>query len=141
MTDILETCVNYGCFKTFVRACNEAGLEAMFSHEGDFTIFAPIDKAFEKISDEKLKNLFKDPAKLMNLILYHAVEWSLDSRALSEAKKLRTLREDVIKVNAKKNNIKINNQAQIIEADIEADNGLIHMIDAVLIPPDLKELK
>lgn len=139
MPNLIEVLDSYKVFNYVVKACFDGGLNAMLTTEGDFTIFAPIDSAFDKLKPELMKAIFDKPANEMNLMLYHSVEWSLDTRALEEAKRLRTLTEDFIKVKAKKGNFKIGD-ASIIKADIEADNGIIHMIDGVLISPDIKSL-
>lgn len=139
MAHILEILDNFKVFNWVLKAVKEGGLEAMFQFEGDFTVFAPIDSAFDNMKPELRNAIFSEPSNMMNLMLYHAVEWALDSRALSEAKKLRTLGEDTITVKAKKGTIKIND-ATVLKADIEAENGIIHMIDTVLLHPEVKDL-
>ncbi len=139
MSDILEVLKKLGNFNILLKACKEAGLIDMLSSEGEFTIFAPNDEAFQKLNPEKLQTLFAEPHMIMNLVLFITVENQLTSKELIGTKKLRTVGEDTIKVKAKKNKIKVEG-ANVIRADVHADNGVIHIIDSVIVPPDMDNL-
>ncbi len=138
MPNLLEVLEKRGSFEHLLKACKEGGLEDMLSHEGDWTIFAPNDGAFQKLSSIELKALFEEPSRLMNLVLLHCVEWGLTTTEIysSRPKKLRTLGEDDINLKIKKKSILIEN-AKIIEPDIQADNGIIHVIDEVILTSEL----
>ncbi len=139
MSDILEVLKKLGNFNILLKACKEAGLIDMLSAEGEFTIFAPNDEAFQKLKPEKMQTLFAEPHMIMDLVLFITVENQLTSKELIGTKKLRTVGEDTIKVKAKKNKIKVEG-ANVIRADVHADNGVIHIIDSVIVPPDMDNL-
>jgi len=138
MANLLEVLEQRGQFEYLLRACSEGGLVDMLSYEGEWTIFAPNDGAFQKLPAVELKALFEEPSRLMNLVLYHCVEWGLTTAEIhsSKPKKLRTLGEDDINLKIKKKSIQIEN-AKIIQPDIYADNGVIHIIDEVILSPEV----
>ena len=138
MSNLLEELEKIGRFDYFLKACDQGGLVAMLSTEDDFTIFAPNDEAFQKLPSVQLKALFEEPSRLMNLVLFHCIEWGLTTNEIisSRPKKLRTLGEDDINLKIKKKAILIEN-AKIIKPDIYADNGVIHIIDEVIMSSDL----
>jgi uncharacterized surface protein with fasciclin (FAS1) repeats len=138
MSNLLELLEQSGGYNYFLKACNEGGLVDMLSHEGDWTLFVPDDDAFKKLPSVELKALFEEPSRLMNMVLLHSVEWGLTTNEImsSRPKKLRTLGEDDINLKIKKKSILIEN-AKIIKPDIYADNGVIHIIDEVILSSDL----
>ena len=140
LPNLLEVLEESGNFSLFLKACEEGGLDDMLTKEGDFTIFAPPDYAFDLLPAIEKKALFESPPKLTNLILNHCIEWGVTSNEISQTKKLRTLGDDLVDIKVKKKSIKINDNA-IIEQDIEADNGFIHIIEKVLIPPGIWDLE
>ena len=138
MPNLLEVLEQNRGFDYILKACEEGGLVDMLSHEGDWTMFAPNDDAFQKLPSVELKALFEEPSRLMNLVLLHCVEWGLTTAEIygSRPKKLRTLGEDDINLKIKKKSIMIEN-AKIIEPDIYADNGVIHVIDEVIVSSEI----
>ena len=137
MPNLLEVLDALGNFKIFLKACEEGGLKAMLGYEGDFTIFTPNDEAFGNMSSAVKDDIFKEPHLIMDLILHHCVEWGLTTQELVQATRLRTLAEDEINLKTKKKKVIYIEGSKILQADIQADNGILHLIDKVLIPPDL----
>jgi uncharacterized surface protein with fasciclin (FAS1) repeats len=115
--DIIETAVAAGNFKTLATALTEADLVETLKGKGPFTVFAPTDEAFAKVPKADLDNLLKDKDQLKKVLLYHVVAGKVMS-------------PDVVKLKS----------AKVVAADVEASNGVIHVIDSVIMPPS-KEKK
>jgi uncharacterized surface protein with fasciclin (FAS1) repeats len=133
MANIVEVAKGAGGFSTLLKAAEVAGLVDTLSTGGPFTIFAPTDDAFSEIPSETLNSLLNKPEELKNILLYHAIDGKVKSTDLSGKMKVETLQGKKIKINARKG-VKIND-AEVIKADIEADNGIIHVINKVILPP------
>lgn len=132
--NIVETAVEAGSFKTLVAAVTAAGLAETLSGTGPFTVFAPTDEAFAKIPAETLTDLLKpeNKEKLVGILTYHVVSGKVlaaDAAKLTEA---ATVNGQEIKIDAT-DGVKIND-ATVTTADVEASNGVIHIIDTVLLP-------
>lgn len=132
MANIVKTAQNAGGFSTLLKAAEVAGLVDTLSSGGPFTIFAPNDDAFSKVPSETLNALLKDPEKLKGILLYHAVDGKVMSTDLSGIMKVKTLQGQELTIDASKG-VKVND-ATVIKADIEAENGVIHVIDKVILP-------
>ena len=132
MANIVKTAQNAGGFSTLLKAAEVAGLVDTLSSGGPFTIFAPTDDAFSKVPSETLNALLKDPEKLKGILLYHAVDGKVMSTDLSGIMKVKTLQGQEITIDASEG-VKVND-ANVIKADIEAENGVIHVIDKVILP-------
>jgi len=132
MANIVKTAQNAGGFSTLLKAAEVAGLVDTLSSGGPFTIFAPTDDAFSKVPSETLNALLKDPEKLKGILLYHGVDGKVMSTDLSGIMKVKTLQGQEITIDASKG-VKVND-ATVIKADIKAENGVIHVIDKVLLP-------
>lgn len=135
--DIVDTAVKAGSFKTLVAAVKAAGLVDTLKSDGPFTIFAPTDKAFAKLPKGTLESLLKpeNKDKLTAILTYHAVSGKVmaaDAAKLPNGTKVKTVNGKEITVRNKKG-VRINN-ATVIKADIECTNGVIHVIDTVLLP-------
>jgi uncharacterized surface protein with fasciclin (FAS1) repeats len=131
---IAEIAVEDGRFTTLVAALDAAGLVETLSGEGSFTVFAPTDDAFAALPDGTVEGLLADVDALTNVLLYHVVDgkvMSIDVVALTQAE---ALQGDSLAVAFDGESVKINDSTVIIP-DIEASNGVIHVIDAVLLPP------
>ncbi len=116
-------------------ALNLSGLNAVLSEPGPYTLFAPTDVAFNNLPDDLLDDLLDDPTgDLANILLYHAVEASALSGDLSDGQTITTILGDEVIVTINDDGVFIND-AQVTVADLEAENGIVHVIDAVLIPP------
>lgn len=133
MANIVKTAQNAGGFSTLLKAAEVAGLVDTLSSDGPFTIFAPTDDAFSKVPSETLNALLKNPEKLKGILLYHGVDGKVMSTDLSGIMKVKTLQGKEITINASEG-VKVND-ATVIKADIEAENGVIHVIDKVILPP------
>ena len=129
--DVLDTATEGGQFKTLVTAFKEAGMAETLKGKGPFTIFAPTDEAFQKVSEDKLKALLADREKLKKVVMAHVVAGK-DLRAADVAKMSgQTLNGFVVKADADKVMV---GKATVTKADITCANGVIHVIDVVLIP-------
>jgi transforming growth factor-beta-induced protein len=131
--DIVDTAVAAGSFKTLAAALQAAGLVETLKGAGPFTVFAPTDEAFAKLPAGTVEALLKDPKALAEILKYHVVSGKVmaaDAAKLTEAK---TLQGSLIKISVKDGKVYIND-AQVTTADIETSNGVIHVIDTVLLP-------
>lgn len=130
--NIVQTAQQAGQFKTLLTAVKEAGLEETLANKCCFTVFAPTDEAFSKIPKDRLDALLKDKEALKRVLLYHVVEGRVYSRNLKEGQKVKTLQGQEATISLK-GGAKIDG-ANIVKTDIEASNGVIHVIDAVIMP-------
>jgi uncharacterized surface protein with fasciclin (FAS1) repeats len=137
MGGICDTAVAAGNFKTLVAATQAAGLVETLNTKGPYTVFAPTDDAFAKLPPGTVEGLLKDIPKLTAILTYHVVEGVVPASDVVQHKNITTLQGQDLKVDAAKwhlhKSVKIND-ANIITADVKADNGLIHIIDKVLLP-------
>ncbi len=137
MADIVDTAVAAGNFKTLVAAVTAAKLVDTLKSKGPFTVFAPTDEAFAKLPKGTVEGLLKDIPKLTAILKYHVVEGAVPAADVVQHKNITTLQGQDLKVDAVKwhlhKNVKIND-ADIVKADITTDNGVIHVIDKVLLP-------
>jgi len=132
MSNIIETAVAAGTFKTLVQAVQAAGLVDTLSGQGPFTVFAPDDDAFAKLPAGTVESLLKDIPKLKDILTYHVVAGKVMAADAAGVASAKTVQGKELNIDTK-DGVKVN-EAQVIKADIEADNGVIHVIDMVLIP-------
>jgi uncharacterized surface protein with fasciclin (FAS1) repeats len=132
MKDLIATAINAGNFKTLINALYEAGLADTLSSEGPFTIFAPTDKAFSKLPSGRLDKLLNDKERLTEILTYHVIDKKIMSVEVRKNKNIKTVNGKNLLIKKYKG-IKIDN-ANIIKLDIECLNGVIHIIDEVLMP-------
>ncbi|HDZ19415.1 hypothetical protein LCGC14_0507930 [marine sediment metagenome] len=132
MSNILEVANGVGTFSTLLKAAEVAGLADTLSTGGPFTIFAPTDEAFSELPTETLNALLEDPEKLKGIIFYHTIKGKIRITDLLGKKKIKTLQGQKIKIDTSKGVMV--NKAKIIKPDIEANNGIIHAINQVLLP-------
>lgn len=130
--NIVETAAAAGQFKTLIKALQTAELEETLKGKGPFTVFAPTDEAFAKLPEGTLDGLLKDKAKLQSVLKYHVVSGKVTSADVMKLKEAKTLNEQMVTIDTK-DGVKINN-AKVTKADLETSNGVIHVIDTVLIP-------
>ena len=137
MAGICDTAVAAGNFKTLYAATKAAGLVETLNTKGPFTVFAPTDDAFAKLPKGTVEGLLKDIPKLTEILKYHVVNGAVTAKEVAVHKNITTMQGQDVKVDAVKwhlhKNVKIND-ANIIKADVPADNGVIHVIDKVLMP-------
>lgn len=131
--DIVDTAVAAGSFNTLVTAVKEAGLVETLKGKGPFTVFAPTDEAFAKIPQEKLAALLKDKEALKKVLLYHVVAGNVMAKHVVKVKSAKTVQGTSVKVTVKGDKVMIDN-ANVIKTDIACSNGVIHVIDSVIMP-------
>ena len=129
--DIVETAVGAGSFKTLATALGAAGLVDKLKGKGPFTVFAPTDEAFAKIPKADLEALLKDKAKLKAVLTYHVVAGKVMAADV-KAGKVKTVQGSELTVSTS-SGVMVDN-AKVIKTDIVADNGVIHVIDTVIMP-------
>lgn len=129
--DIIETAVAAGSFKTLATALTAAGLVDTLKGKGPFTVFAPTDEAFAKIPKADLDALLKDKAKLTSVLTYHVVAGKVMAADIKPGK-IKTLQGSELTVSTS-SGVTVDN-AKVTKTDIVADNGVIHVIDTVLMP-------
>jgi len=129
--DIVDTAVGAGSFKTLATALGAAGLVDTLKGKGPYTVFAPNDAAFAKIPKADLDALLKDKAKLTAVLTYHVVPGKVMAADV-KAGKVKTVQGSELTITTS-NGVMVNN-AKVIKTDIVADNGVIHVIDTVLMP-------
>jgi uncharacterized surface protein with fasciclin (FAS1) repeats len=136
--DIVETAVAAGSFKTLATALQAAGLVETLKGEGPFTVFAPTDEAFAKIPKEKLEALLKDKDALTKVLLYHVVPGKVTAADVVKLTEAKTVQGSAIAISVKGKDVMVN-KAKVITADVMATNGVIHVIDSVIMPPEAKQ--
>jgi len=135
--DIVDTAVGAGQFKTLVKLVQEAGLVDALRGEGPFTVFAPTDEAFAKLPKKQVDALLKDKEALRRVLLYHVVQGKVMSSDVVKLRTAKTLQGQNINIRVRNNVVRIND-AKVIKADIVCSNGVIHVIDKVILPPNRK---
>ncbi len=134
--DIVDTAVEAGSFTTLVTAVQSAGLEETLRGEGPFTVFAPTDDAFAAVPKETMDALLADPTgALADVLTYHVVPGKVMAADLSDGMMVDTVNGAKLEVKISDNGTVMVNDATVVTADVEASNGVIHVIDTVLIPP------
>ena len=133
--DIVDTAVGAGSFKTLVAAAKAAGLVDTLKGEGPFTVFAPTDEAFGKLSKCTVESLLKpeNKHKLAAILTYHVVPGKVKAKKAAKLDSAKTVNGAEIKIKPSGKSLMINN-AKVVKADIKTSNGIIHVIDTVLIP-------
>jgi len=130
--DIVDTAVAAGSFKTLATALGAAGLVDTLKGKGPFTVFAPTDEAFAKIPKADLDALLKDKAKLTAVLTYHVVPGKVMAKDV-KAGQVKTVQGSNITISTSYGDVSVNN-AKVVKTDIVADNGVIHVIDTVIMP-------
>ncbi|MBD1805822.1 fasciclin domain-containing protein [Microcoleus sp. FACHB-SPT15] len=134
MADIVDTAVKAGSFNTLVAAVKAAGLVDTLKGAGPFTVFAPTDEAFAKLPNGTVEALLNDIPKLKKILTYHVVSGKVKAADFSLTQKSATTVEgSEVKIDASNDSVKVND-ATVSTSDVDADNGVIHIIDTVLIP-------
>ncbi len=131
MKNIVETAIAAGQFKTLVAAVQAAGL-AETLQAGHYTVFAPTDEAFAKLPAGTVEGLLKDLPRLQSILSHHVVPGKVLARDVAGLKSAKTVQGGELRVHAS-HGVKIND-ATVTQADVEASNGVIHVIDTVLMP-------
>lgn len=130
--DIVDTAVGAGQFNTLAKALNAAGLVDTLKGPGPFTVFAPTDAAFAQIPADKLNALLADKAALTKVLTYHVVAGNVPASQVKTGA-VKTVQGQSLNVNASASGVRVND-ANVVKADIVASNGVIHVIDKVVMP-------
>jgi uncharacterized surface protein with fasciclin (FAS1) repeats len=136
--DIVDVAVGNKDFSTLVSLVKAAGLVETLKGKGPFTVFAPTNAAFEKLPKETVDSLLKpeNKAKLVAVLTYHVVGskvMAADVVKLSEAK---TVQGSTVRIMVKDGTVMLNEKSKVVKADVAAPNGVIHVIDTVILPPE-----
>lgn len=133
--DIVDTAIAAGSFKTLAAALQAAGLVDTLKGKGPFTVFAPTDEAFAKLPAGTVEDLLKpeNKEKLRAILLYHVVAGKVTSKEVVKLNSAKTVNGEPVSIMVMNGKVMVNN-ATVTKADIEASNGVIHVIDTVLLP-------
>jgi uncharacterized surface protein with fasciclin (FAS1) repeats len=135
--DIVETALAAGQFNTLATALTEAGLVDTLQGDGPFTVFAPTDEAFDKLPEGTLEGLLADKEALKNVLLYHVVSGAAvpaSEVVKMDGQSVDTANGDAITITVDGDNVMINDNVKVIKTDVKASNGIIHVIDTVIVP-------
>jgi uncharacterized surface protein with fasciclin (FAS1) repeats len=133
--DIVETAVAAGTFNTLAKALTEAGLVETLKGAGPFTVLAPTDEAFAKIPAKDLEALLADKAALTKVLTYHVIAGNVPSTQVSTMTEAATVEGSKVTIKVVDGKVVINGNSTVTAADVAASNGVIHVIDTVLMPP------
>ena len=133
--DIVDTAVAAGSFNTLVTAVQAAGLVDTLKSEGPFTVFAPTDDAFAALPEGTLDALLADPAALGDILLYHVVPGTVMAADVVNLTSADSAQGSPIAIEVVDGQVVLNGSATVVTTDIETSNGVIHVIDAVILPP------
>jgi len=133
--DIVDTAVGAGDFKTLAAALKAADLVETLKSKGPFTVFAPTDEAFEKLPKGALEDLLKpeNKKKLAGILTYHVVSGKVMAAEVTKMKKAKTVQGTDVKIKVVDGKVMVND-AEVIKTDIACTNGVIHVIDTVIMP-------
>jgi uncharacterized surface protein with fasciclin (FAS1) repeats len=136
--DIVETAIAAGQFNTLAKALNAAGLVQTLKGPGPFTVFAPTDEAFAKLPPGTVESLLKQENKnqLTAILTYHVVAGKVTAADVAKLRQAQTVNGKAVGVAVNDGKVTINNNAKVTAADVSASNGVIHVIDTVMLPAD-----
>ncbi len=135
MADIVDTAINAGSFGTLVTALNTAGLVEALKAPGPFTVFAPTDEAFSKLPSGAVEALLEDVIKLRKVLEYHVISGQVLAADVVKLSSAETVAGLPVQITVSEGVVHVN-EAQVITPDVVADNGVIHVVDTVLIPAE-----
>ena len=133
--DIVETAVAAGQFNTLTMLLKRAGLVSTLQKPGPYTVFAPTDAAFKKVPKATLNALLQDKAKLKAVLLYHVVAGKLPATKVVKLRSAKTAERGRVCSSASRGSNVFVNTAKVTKTDVMASNGVIHVVNRVLIPP------
>ncbi|MCS7315601.1 MAG: fasciclin domain-containing protein [Bryobacterales bacterium] len=133
--DIVDTAISAGQFNTLATALKAAGLVDALKAPGPFTVFAPTDEAFAKLPAGTLEDLLKpeNREKLRAILTYHVVSGRVPSKEVVKLRSAKTLNGQSVRIRTREGKVQVDD-ANVVKADIEAANGIIHVIDKVILP-------
>ncbi len=135
--DIVDTAVAAGSFNTLVAAVKAAGLVDTLKGDGPFTVFAPTDEAFAKLPAGTIENLLKpeNKAQLASILTYHVVSGKVKAKDVVSLTEAKTVQGDKVNIMVKDGGVVLNGNSNVVSTDITTSNGVIHVIDTVILPP------
>ncbi|HEX2420723.1 MAG TPA: fasciclin domain-containing protein [Acidimicrobiia bacterium] len=136
--DIVEVATEAGSFSTLLTAIDAAGLAETLQGEGPFTVFAPTDEAFAALPEGTLEALLADTEALSQVLLYHVVSGEVLASAVIDLDRAITVQGEEIAISTEGDSVRVN-EADVVTTDISASNGVIHVIDQVILPPSMSE--
>lgn len=131
--DIVAIASSAGSFNTLVAAIKAAGLIETLQSEGPFTVFAPMDDAFAKLPEGTVDSLLANPDKLKQILLYHVVPGKVTASDVVNLSEAKTVQGSDVEITVDGSSVMVNN-ANVVKTDVMASNGVIHVIDTVIIP-------
>ena len=134
--DIVETAVDAGSFTTLAAALEAAGLVEVLQGEGPFTVFAPTDAAFAKLPEGTVEALLADKEMLTKILTYHVVAGTVTSDQVVNLSEAKTVAGIMAPIEVKMGSVYVGG-AKVITPDVKASNGVIHIIDTVMVPPEM----
>lgn len=134
LPNLVETATSAGIFNTLLTAATEAGLAGTLANDGPFTVFAPTDDAFAALGAAAIDDLLEDTELLADILLYHVLPGKIFSRDVSSGWVTAANGAD-IRIDADYSGVTLNGTSNVIEVDIGASNGVVHVIDEVIMPP------
>jgi uncharacterized surface protein with fasciclin (FAS1) repeats len=132
--NIIQTALAAGKFKTLAKLLTRAGLVSALEQPGPFTVFAPTDAAFKKVPKKTLNALLRNKAKLKAVLLYHVVSGEVTAADVVKLTSAKTLNGKDVRIRVSGSNVFVN-KAKVTTPDVMASNGVIHVVNRVLIPP------
>jgi len=139
-SDLVDTAVAAGQFTTLARALQAAGLVDTLKGPGPFTVFAPTDAAFAKLPPGAVEGLLADPSQLRAVLTYHVVPGRVTAAEVVRMPAASTVQGSPVQISPAGQSVRLNGSTSVVQADVLASNGVIHVIDAVLLPPELAGL-
>ena len=137
---IVDIAVEDGRFTTLVAAVGAAGLAETLSNEGEFTVFAPTDDAFAALPEGTVEALLEDPeGALKDILLYHVLSQAVPAADVVKYEGAETVQGENVAIDVVDGEVVLNDSAKVVITDIAASNGIIHVIDAVILPPSMSE--
>ena len=133
-TTVVDVAINNG-FNTLVTAVQAAGLVETLQGDGPFTVFAPTDEAFAALPEGTLDALLEDPAALADILTYHVVPGRVLAADVVGLSSATSVQGADIAIEVVDGGVVLNGTANVVTTDVEADNGVVHIIDAVILPP------
>ena len=135
MKNLVETAAGNDAFKTLVAAVKAAGLVETLAGKGPFTVFAPTDEAFAKLPDGTVESLLKpeNKDKLISILTYHVIPGKVMSKDIKPSQMVKTVNGQQVSIKLSYGKVSVDG-ANVTAADVEADNGVIHVIDSVILP-------
>jgi uncharacterized surface protein with fasciclin (FAS1) repeats len=133
--DIVDTAVEAGSFTTLATALQAAGLVDVLKGEGPFTVFAPTDEAFAKLPEGTIEALLADTEALTKVLTYHVVPGAVKAEQVLGLSEATTVEGSAIAIEIVDGKVVLNGSSTVVTTDIETSNGVIHVIDTVILPP------